>query len=175
MIEELVRQTELRTKLTKALDADGRPIRVGDFVEAVEAEGDRPKDRGLVTSILRADKDGKLRGGWTVGWLLGDMCVSISAGLSRVSNNHDKWRVIPHNELSFYERARQITCAGVYDDLCETPERQVESGAISAILSMMDEGVFDEYGDWPLDVGEALMELGRWLDESRSGRRDGRY
>ncbi len=152
--------TETKTHEKKLADADGKPITRGSILRHEDG-----RSRGVVAWIGYPDRPDVAAHAPPLA-RVGDIEVKETAGTSRVSNQYSKWRHIPREETTYWERLTSWFYRPFeYDE----PEPDVEECnrisrdealAVDGIMALLPaDPVNWEYGPWPDRIEDALRFL----------------
>lgn len=144
------------------VDADGVPIELGSILRHEDG-----RCRGVVTWIGYPDQPrGHMIWGAPPLSQTGDIQVYEGRGISRISNQFGKFRHIPREETTYWERytswlKRPFNYEAPDPDVSE--ENRISKGealACDGIMAMLPNDPVDwEYGDWPDRIEVALRYL----------------
>lgn len=140
------------------MDADGVAIAEGSVLRHVSEP-----DRGVVVCVKRPGDRGSCIDA------VGDIHISTSPGSTRVTNQYQNWRHIPHEDQTYAERYTSWCYSKPYDPdgVAEMTSEKFAAGGIMALLP--DDIVDEVYGPWPDDLRGALHYLTEHLTELKKG------
>jgi hypothetical protein len=145
--------TKTETVEKPLVDADGVPIELGSILRHEDG-----KTRGVVNWIGFPDCKNVALGAPPLA-AIGDMQVYQGRGVSRISNQYGKWRHIPREETTYWERFTSWKHRPYVHD--EDSGRSNDEGlACDGIMALLPNDPVDwEYGDWPNEIETALGYL----------------
>ncbi len=154
-------ETVTFTKVVEIADADGVAIREGSVLREINDGA-----RGVVRRIIRPGDSGTLFD------CVGDVQIRVSPGHTRVTNNYNQWRHIPHSEQTYQERLeswlQQPFVLDPYKHAAEDEQRATEG-----IMALLPEDAVDwEYGPCPDRLEDALQFLATHLTDARNDLRE---
>lgn len=134
-------------------DIDGLPIREGDVLRNIE-DG----DQGVVLKIWRA-------GDVSVGLPKreGELSIGNGDGSERVTNLYHKWRHVPKNGQTHWQRFVAWTRKPLPSWWLEDANADVRV-AVSGIMALIPDGRINFDACNPETTEEALQHLARYLD-----------
>ena len=143
------------TREVPLADADGQAIAEGSVLKNI-----KDGEVGVVVRVIRkGDSHGPMAS------MIGDICISLGAGSTRITNKYSAWRHVPHNEQTYLDRLHSWGKRQYEHDSDRSISRD-EGLAIDGIMSLLpDDTVNWECGPWPDTIADALQFLAGHLTE----------
>jgi len=137
-------------------DVKGEPIYAGSVLRKIDSD-----TTGVVMRII---KEGDYTSMFSC---IGDMEIHISPGITRVSNQYDKWIHVPKSEQTFYQRYLSWYQKPSYIDEWSEISKD-EQICMEGILSILPDECINWEFDPPGNFTEALNLLANYLDKTEN-------